>query len=210
MANVIIKSKRELHLSLDTGKVAEKNADGSFKRDANGRLVPKADYMIAPDVSAVIDVATKIATVRPRYWDFDDVNNVVKEMTQAQKEVVDADAANLVPSQSAAYAAIDKRTGELITAGHTYNTKTYSLSENAQKKLIEWRIKADSGDETARTATTLDNTDTVVLVDAAAVIVFTDAAFSAIQVHLDSGDALRAQVRAATNISAVEAVDDNR
>ncbi len=130
------------------------------------------------------------------------------EMTTAEKDA--ADVIHLSEIKSAKILEIDTKTDELIAAGFTYNSKTFSLSENARDKLLTWRIKADGGDETARTAPTMDSLDTELLADAAAVVAFTDAAFDKIQAHIDSGETLLASVRAATDKAGVGAVTDGR
>ncbi len=116
----------------------------------------------------------------------------------------------MVDARRVKMAQIDHKTIELISKGFVYSGKTFSLSDNAEKKLITWRIKADGGDATTRTAPTIDNGDTHTLIDAAAVIAFTDAAFDVIQGHIDTGEALRASVRAAADQDAIDAVADTR
>ena len=116
----------------------------------------------------------------------------------------------VVDARRVKMAQIDRKTIELISKGFVYSGKTFSLSNNAEKKLLTWRIKADGGDATARTAPTIDNSDTLALADAAAVIIFTDVAFNVIQGHIDTGEALRASVRTAADQTAIDAVADNR
>lgn len=210
MAAVMIKATKKYMVRVHTNLYCDPDPDtGDPHRDGNGRLVPIAGVMINPDVSAVIDADGR-NIVDPMYWDFDDDNNAVVVKSQADKDTADADSANVAPARTARYEAIDLRTGQLIAAGHVYNNKTYSLSENAQKKLIAWRIKADGGDETARQEPTIDNSEVMTLANAAVVITFTDSAFDAIQAHIDSGEALRASVRAATTVPDIKAVADNR
>ncbi len=202
MANVIDKTKRQYLRSVHTPDYCRKDRNGDVVM-VGGKPQPLAGFMINPDVSAVL-------STNPRYWDFDDDNNAVVEKSQADKDTADADSANLGPMKADKYHKIDLRTMQLIAAGFTYNAKTFSLSDNAQKKIITWKIKADNGDETARTAVTIDNADTEILADAAEVSLFYDAAFDKVQDHIDSGEAVRASVRAATDVPAVGAVADNR
>ena len=193
MAAVMIKATRKYLARVHTNPYCDPDENGDPHRDGNGRLVPIAGVMINPDVSAVID-ANGNPIVDPMYWDFDDDNNAVVVKSQADKDTADVDNVNLAPARTVAYDAIDLKTRQLIAAGHVFNAKTFSLSENAYKKLITWRIKADNGDDTARTEPTIDSTEILVLADAAEVITFTDSAFAAIQAHIDSGEALRAPV----------------
>ncbi len=130
------------------------------------------------------------------------------EMTTAEKDA--ADVIHLAAIKSGKILEIDAKTVGLIAAGFTYNNKTFSLSDNAQKKVIAWKIKADNGDNASRTAATIDSMDTEVLADGAAVSAFYNAAFDEVQSHIDSGETLLASVRAATDKAGVDAVADNR
>lgn len=133
---------------------------------------------------------------------------VFTEMTTAEKDA--ADVVHLSEIKLAKILEIDTKTMELIVAGFTYNAKTFSLSSNAQKKIIAWKIKADNGDNTSRTAATIGSLDTEILADGTAVSAFYNAAFDKVQSHIDSGETHRASVRAATDAAGVAAVADGR
>lgn len=107
------------------------------------------------------------------------------------------------------YDQIDQRTGELISAGYTYATKQFSLSQNAQLNL--------TGADNARTDLTypvtwnsIDDTDTYDVTDATDLHNMYLTALGTKKAHLDSGTALKDQIRAAVDIPAVDAVVDNR
>lgn len=107
------------------------------------------------------------------------------------------------------YSEIDNKTGELIGQGFVYATKTFSLSTSAQinisalnqsKDVLTYPIEYN----------TIDDQDVYQVVDATDMGNMYMAALTVKKGHLDSGSALKAQVRAAVDIAAVNAVVDNR
>ena len=104
---------------------------------------------------------------------------------------------------------IDEKTDSLIAAGFTYNTKTFSLSANAQ---LTWLGMYTSRVDLSYpvTVNTIDDADTESLTDANEVAAFYAAGLAQIRTHLDSGTALKQQVTAATDTAGVDAVVDNR
>jgi len=106
---------------------------------------------------------------------------------------------------------IDGRTGELIGDGFVYGCKVFSLSGNAQRKMIgtheikdhpalvypvEWNTKDDLG--------------SVLLSDAAELDAFYLTGLGTMRARIDSGTLLKRDVRNAVTKAEVHAVVDNR
>lgn len=156
-----------------------------------------ADWIINPDMSGV-------AGVPSQYWKI--TGDTVSEMSAAEK-----DAACLSDVKAAKCAAIDARTSELIAQGFTYDSKTFSLSIEAQAKMAGVQQVKDNVAVTYPIVwNNIDDTDTVSLADAAALEAFYLAGVGAYRTHADSGTALKDQVRAASTVAAVEAITDSR
>ena len=107
------------------------------------------------------------------------------------------------------YSQIDKRTGALISAGFPYNSKVFSMSENAQNNLL--------GTYSARDLLTYpfswntkDDSETYQIADATEMATFFMSALAFKKGHQDSGTDLKTQVRDAVDIAAVNAIVDNR
>lgn len=103
--------------------------------------------------------------------------------------------------------AIDTRTVQLIGAGFTYDSKTFSLSTSAQmnwvglktlESLFTWPVDISTKD---------DNEYSLVQANLDA---FLDAGRLAIQGHLDSGRTLKVSVADAVDQTALDAVTDTR
>jgi hypothetical protein len=130
-------------------------------------------------------------------------------MNQSEKDAVDA---TLLPAaQLAKCKEIDARTDELIAAGFTYDSKTFSLSQAAQSRLTGInQVRDDAAVTYPIVWNTLDDSDTLSIVDSAALLTFYLTAMGTYRTHVDSGTALKDDVRAATTIAAVDAVVDSR
>ena len=107
------------------------------------------------------------------------------------------------------YIEIDKRTGELISAGFTYATKQFSLSLNAQinisalnqsKDLLTYPVNYN----------TLNDEDEYDVIDATDMGNMYMTALATKKGMIDSGTALKQQIRAAQNDAEVDAIIDNR
>lgn len=108
--------------------------------------------------------------------------------------------------------AIDIRTGELIALGFSHpptNSRQFSLSETAQLNLIGVEIKKND-QILPLTFNNIDNTDTLTLTTPAEVGALFMAALGTKKAHLDSGTALKDQVRAAVDFAAVDTIVDTR
>jgi hypothetical protein len=134
----------------------------------------------------------------------------------------DFDAAGLVAAEAgfdesleqlkmSRYKAIDGRTGELIDLGYVYSGVPLSLSLEAQLRI--------EGMDRARNETyvvypvewnSLDDSTKAVLADATELHTMYMTALGTLRARVDSGTALKDQIRAATTRAEVEAVVDNR
>jgi hypothetical protein len=134
-----------------------------------------------------------------------DYNNLVWDGTSITKATLDAEWLDFYKNLK--IAEIDERTVELIGLGFTFDSKHFSLSENAQTNwigmktmelLLTWPIEiTTSGDESY--SLTLANLNS-----------FSGTALGTKQAHLDSGRALKILALAATDEAGVDAVVDNR
>jgi hypothetical protein len=104
---------------------------------------------------------------------------------------------------------IDGRTGELISLGFAYATKQFSLSQNAQINISALNQTRDELTYPIN-YNTVDDLDTYDVVDATDMHNMYLTALSTKKAHLDSGTALKNQVRAATTHNEIDAVIDNR
>lgn len=172
-------------------------------RSVNTPDYPAVNWIANPDLSAVNGVPVE-------YWKV--VGDVVSEMTQPEKDVVDG--AGLGALRTTRYVAIDARTAALISAGFEYPAASgtiFSLSLESQHNVhgaytsrnlpafaypVKWLSK--------------DDATTTSLADAAAVEAFFLAALATIRGYKDAGSDLKEQVRAAATRAAVDAVVDAR
>lgn len=107
------------------------------------------------------------------------------------------------------YYQIDTKTEELIQQGFVYATKTFSLSELAQINLLGLKMNKDVITYPLTWAT-IDDSDSYDIADATDAENFHLASLNTKMGHLNSGNALKAQVIAATDKAGVDAVTDNR
>ena len=107
------------------------------------------------------------------------------------------------------YAEIDARTRELIAQGHTYASKVFSMSDNAQRN---WQALDSIRTELTYpyTISTKDSLDTYDIVDATDMHNFFMNALNTSASHQLSGQALRIQINNATTRAEMEAIIDNR
>lgn len=111
-------------------------------------------------------------------------------------------------------AAIDKRTGELVGLGFEWPPASgimFSLSENAQRSLLTADLtRNDVLFAYPVTWNSKDDINTAVLATPADLHNFFLQALGTGRAHLDSGTALKDQVRAAATVAAVNAIIDPR
>lgn len=107
-------------------------------------------------------------------------------------------------------AEIDNRTQELIAQGFAFKSKTLSLSGNAQRYYLGMMVGASflTYPFAVNALDDLDGTVSIESIDE--VQACYAAAVGTIASRLGGGTALKDQVRAATTVSEVEAVEDNR
>lgn len=107
------------------------------------------------------------------------------------------------------YQEIDTRSAELISLGYSYQGVVFSLSQNAQINILGMD---EVRDELTYPVNYNNIDDTVVysIVDAADVHNMYLTALGTKKAHLDSGTALKNQVRDAVDEAAVQAIIDNR
>lgn len=109
---------------------------------------------------------------------------------------------------------IDARTAQLIEVGFEFppsSGKIFSLSKEFQLMLTGLNQERTAPEVTYPVDwNTKDDSDKLSLVDADMVRSFYMTAVGTVRAHRDSGTALKDQVRAATTIAEVEAVEDTR
>lgn len=157
---------------------------------------PTADYVHDPNM-------TPVAGLEKRDWKL--VGDTPTVLTDAEW-----DAANLNAYKAERHAEVDLRTLQLISAGFLYDSKTFSLSTNAQ---TNWQALQSAGDASRLTfpvAVSTKDGGEYTISDLATLTAFTTTALGTAKTHYDSGRALRLQITAAATKSAVDAVEDNR
>ena len=109
------------------------------------------------------------------------------------------------------YDEIDARTGEIISEGFTYQTKIFSLSQNAQINILGLdNAKDDPAMVYPIEYNTIDDLDSYSVVDATDVHNMYLTALATKKATTDSGTAIKQQIRDAADIPAVNAIVDNR
>ncbi len=168
-----------------------------YLESVNSPSYPTADWLHNPDVSA-------LASVPREYWIVD--GSEVREMTAAEK-----DSGHLSAHKAEKCAAIDAKTDELIAQGFVYSDKTFSLSANAQKRIMGiHQVRDDASLSYPVKWNTIDDADALELADSAAVHSFYLTALGTYRGHVDGGTSLKDQVRAASTVAAVDAITDSR
>ena len=108
-----------------------------------------------------------------------------------------------------AYAKIGQRTDELIALGHTYLGMQFSTSTETRTTVLAMIQSRDSLAYPIR-FNSLDDSGYVDLASAAEVVAFYENGVGTVRARLDSGTALKDQVRAATTLAELDAVVDPR
>jgi len=130
-------------------------------------------------------------------------------MNQSEKDAVDA--SRLDNRKKERYTEIDSRTDALIAQGFMFAGKNFSLSANAQMKMMGInQIRDDVAVTYPIVWNTKNDTDSYDIPNSATVRGFYLTAVGTYRAHVDTGSALKAAVRAATSIEAVDAIVDNR
>lgn len=173
-----------------------------IRKSVNTPDYPVDAWIRNPDLS-------EVEGVDPKYWKIS--GDLVQEMSQAEKDVVDA--SELDEYKAAKIAKIDARTAELVMAGFPFDGQNFSMSEAAQRNwagmgavlglgLLPFPLPISTVDE-----------GTYILNDSQHCLQFIGA-YMLYQADpnqpLGAGRALKAQVNAATTKAEVDAVEDNR
>jgi hypothetical protein len=170
---------------------------------------PDPDKIKNPDLTGLYDFVTKSYLVPSMYWKIE--GDTISEMTSAEKNAVDASDEYLIPAKQKKFTAIDIHTDELIALGFTFDSKQFSNSLFGQSKMTGAFTIRDLPEFSYPVVwNTLDNMGKITISDAATMKAFYLTAVGTIRAHLDSGTALKDQVRAANNTGAVEEVVDTR
>lgn len=121
-------------------------------------------------------------------------------------------AEKLAAAKKAKADAIDGKTDALIEAGFSYEGQVFSLSRQAQQNLAGLLTAIAAGFPVTwpKTWNTLDDSGTHTVQDAAEFQLFYGTAMATVEAHLNSGTALKDQVRAAKTVEEVSAIEDNR
>lgn len=121
-------------------------------------------------------------------------------------EVLDTSSMSLEELKNYRYAEIDKKTSELIAQGFTFDGRTFSMSTNAQ---INWSNFPNLPDGLFPLSINDINEDSYSLALADR-LNFYLSALNYKNAQLQSGSALKAQVKAAVDVSGINAIIDNR
>ncbi len=182
--------------------------------------VPVEEFRSAVDAAtAVIDFVNEYDPPRdPADYIGHDIGAEIVPKAPAGGWYYDHSTSTLVGSLQEAkdfkHAAIDVRTEELIAAGFEFPTGSglwFSLSSHAQRNLQGLDQVRDLPEVIYPVAwNTLDDSAVLSIPDSATAHGFFLTAFAVYRAHLDSGTALKDQVRAATTVAEVDAVVDAR
>ena len=158
---------------------------------------PSSDWIYNPDMSEVEGLPRRLRVIE---------GDDVRAMTSHENDLN-----HLSEEKAAKIAVIDSRTEELISRGFVYRNCTFSLSASAQSKMIgSHQIKDHPALVYPIKWNTLDDDDTLSLVDSADLDAFYLTALGTIRYHLDSGTELKDEVRSATTIIELNQIADNR
>ena len=168
-------------------------------QDVNTPDYPTSQWIHNPDMSAVVGVPKERWII---------AGDAVREMTPTEQ-----DQYILASVRVAKIAAIDQKTTTMIAAGFQFGdpAKTFSLSANAQLKMLGSREFMDNPAYTyPKIWNTIDDLDTIIINNAVELDAFVLIGMGTVQDYLAADESLKAQVRAATTVVAINAVTDNR
>lgn len=116
----------------------------------------------------------------------------------------------LIPgAKTARFTLIDEKTVEVINRGFEFESKTFSLSLSAQMKILG-AYSAAAIITYPIIWNTIDDLDIHQLDDATVLGEFYEASVNAVRAALDAGTALKDQIRNATTLAEIAAVEDTR
>ncbi len=127
------------------------------------------------------------------------------------RQLVTAHRAGLVQVRSARYAEVDAKTDELIARGFPFQGLLFSTSIEAQSRMLGMdALRNDPAMTYPIVFNSLDDEAALTISDAATVHALVLTGIGYYRAVIDSGSALKAQVRAATTVDEVLAVVDPR
>lgn len=184
----------------------------------NRQLVPSVGWIPVVDVLTAAVKEAIVAKPFSIYAAEEDINiDFVDALTPDEVVTLDTTvaeqtaAAALDLAKSNKFAAIDAKTTLLINRGFVFANLAFSLSQSAQSTLLGLeQIKDDPALVYPINYNTIDDSSYLALVNAAMVHGMFMTAVGTYRYWLDSGTALKNQVRAATTVAEVEAIVDNR
>lgn len=121
-------------------------------------------------------------------------------------EILDTGSMSLEELKKYRYAQIDNKTSELIAQGFVFDSHTFSMSTNAQ---INWSNFPNLPDELFP-LNVMDLNEDLYSLALADKLNFYLAALNYKNAQLQSGSALKAQIKAAVDVPSVNAITDNR
>lgn len=177
----------------------------------------KFTYSVADDFGGVLTVGLLSEAIAATSASPGSYVNVAGDVCEVWIDATQAEIDALVAShplraaKAAKFSAIDRRTGQLISAGFAFAGRQFSLSTEAQSRLMGLnQIREDPNVVYPVKWNTIDDAGTYILANATDVINFYLTAIGTYRYHLDKGTALKDQVRAAATVAEVDAVTDTR
>ncbi len=190
MADVFNADTGQYRSSVNTTKYIQPLADG----------IPEGTWIINPPGRKAL-LAAKVPV---SLWKANEAKDDVIEKSADEK---------LPPAKKVAYSQIDARTRQLIAAGFEFPAASgniYSLSNESQMNLTNLMLTKDDLSIYDIKINTRDDKTAIVITDKIELKDFYDAAQAAKRGHLDSGTALKDQIRSAASVTALSAITDNR
>ena len=182
MSNVVHKTNMTVHLSVNTPDYSED------------------DYLINPAGL----VTLQSGDVPSKYWKLNVGGDDVEEMTQAEKDVVDA--ADLPAYKEDSYEQIHDHKNNLIEQGFVYQTMVFSLGPEDRETWMGMKQGIDAGLISLPEAVgTLDN-DEYIIADASDFAGFYATALGTVKVRKEAAQQARKAVFDAANQSAVDTI----
>lgn len=143
------------------------------------------------------------------YFESEPDEEVKTEITDFYNDIVEADWLNYYKRTK--FDQINNKTQELIDLGYVYNGFAFSLSEKAQTNILAlYSTKDDVHLIYPILFNTIDDLNTFEAIDANTIADMYYTALATKKSKLDAGTVLKSQVRDATTVFEVDAIEDNR
>lgn len=135
----------------------------------------------------------------------------ITDETQLDQLIQNHKAKDLTDWKREKAAEIDMKTGQLISNGFSYKNKNFSLSANAQTNILALYTTKDHPALTYPIKyNTIDDSEQYDVTDSADLEGMYLTALATKKAHVDSGTALKDQIRSATTKEELDAIVDNR